>query len=124
MTSWFLRPARSWRGRSPPASIKTLDKAALPNWKNLDPSILKLVAAADPGNAHGVPYLWSVTGLGYNKAMVHAALGDAAPVDSWALLFDPANAKKLARLRDLAARHPARGVSGDARLSRARPEEP
>ena len=65
-------------------------------WKNLDPKILGLVAAADPGNAHGVPYLWSVTGLGYNKAMVQAALGDGAPVDSWALLFDPANAKKLA----------------------------
>ena len=75
---------------------KTLDKSALPNWKNLDPSILSLVAAADPGNAHGVPYLWSVTGLGYNEKMVHAALGDAAPLDSWALLFDPANAKKLA----------------------------
>src|SRR5271167_5021692 len=75
---------------------KTLDRAALPNWKNLDPRITALVAAADPGNAHGVPYLWSVTGLGYNKTMVHAALGDAAPLDSWALLFDPANAKKLA----------------------------
>jgi putrescine transport system substrate-binding protein len=75
---------------------KTLDKAALPNWKNLDPRITAMVAAADPGNAHGVPYLWSVTGLGYNKAMVRAALGDVAPSHSWALLFDPANAKKLA----------------------------
>ena len=73
-----------------------LDKAKLSGWKNLDPKILGLVAAADPGNAHGVPYLWSVTGLGYNKAMVQAALGEGAPVDSWALLFDPANAKKLA----------------------------
>jgi putrescine transport system substrate-binding protein len=73
-----------------------LDKNKLPGWKNLDPRILDLVAPADPGNAHGVPYLWSVTGLGYNKAMVHAALGDGAPVDSWALLFDPANAKRLA----------------------------
>ncbi len=76
---------------------RPLDKAALPNWKNLDPRILKLVAAADPDNTHGVPYLWSVTGLGYNQGMVHAALGDAAPVDSWALLFDPKNAKKLAQ---------------------------
>lgn len=73
-----------------------LDKSKLPGWKNLDPKILGLAAAADPGNAHGVPYLWSVTGLGYNKAMVGAALGDAAPVDSWRLLLDPANAKKLA----------------------------
>jgi putrescine transport system substrate-binding protein len=75
---------------------KALDKAALHNWKNLDPRILELVAAADPGNAHGVPYLWSVTGLGYNQTMVNAALGDAAPLDGWALLFDPVNAKKLA----------------------------
>ena len=73
-----------------------LDKSKLPGWKNLDPKILGLAAAADPGNTHGVPYLWSVTGLGYNKAMVSAALGDAAPVDSWRLLLDPANAKKLA----------------------------
>jgi putrescine transport system substrate-binding protein len=76
---------------------RTLDMAALPNHKNLDPRILALVAGADPGNRHGVPYLWGVTGLGYNVAAVGAALGATAPVDSWALLFDPANAKKLAR---------------------------
>jgi putrescine transport system substrate-binding protein len=75
---------------------RRLDKAKLPNWQNLDPAILKLVATSDPGNAHAAPYLWSVTGIGYNKAMVKKALGDAAPVDSWALIFDPANAKKLA----------------------------
>lgn len=75
---------------------RPLDKTKLSGWKNLDPAVLALVAVADPGNAHGVPYLWSVTGLGYNKAMVRAALGDKAPVESWALLFDPANAKKLA----------------------------
>jgi putrescine transport system substrate-binding protein len=73
-----------------------LDKSKLAGWKNLDPTILALVAAADPGNAHGVPYLWSVTGLGYNTAKARAALGNAAPVDSWALLFDPSNANKLA----------------------------
>jgi putrescine transport system substrate-binding protein len=76
---------------------RPLDKAKLPHWKNLDPEILKLVAAADPGNMHGVPYLWSVTGIGYNRAMVEKALGEAAPVDSWALIFDPANTQKLAQ---------------------------
>jgi putrescine transport system substrate-binding protein len=75
---------------------RMLDKARLPNWRNLDPHILELVAAADPGNAHGVPYLWSDTGIGYNEAQMRAALGDAAPVDSLALIFDPAVAKKLA----------------------------
>src|SRR5215469_4140904 len=73
-----------------------LDKSKLSGWKNLDPKILDLVAAADPGNAHGTPYLWSVTGLGYNSAKIRAALGDRPPLDSWSLLFDPANAKRLA----------------------------
>jgi putrescine transport system substrate-binding protein len=75
---------------------RLLDKNKLPNWKYLDPQILRLVAAADPGNAHAAPYLWSDTGIGYNKKMVEAALGPSAPLDSWALIFDPANAKKLA----------------------------
>jgi len=75
---------------------RVLDKEKLPNWKNLDPHILELVAGADPGNAHGTPYLWSDTGIGYNKAEVGAALGDAAPADSLALIFDPGVAEKLA----------------------------
>jgi putrescine transport system substrate-binding protein len=54
-----------------------------------------MVAAADPGNAHGVPYLWGVTGIGYNKALVEKALSGPAP-DSLALIFDPAYAEKLA----------------------------
>ncbi len=73
-----------------------LDKAKLPNLKNLDPQLLALAAVADPGNAHGVPYLWSVTGIGYNVTMLDHALGPAVPRDSLALLFDPAVAKKLA----------------------------
>jgi putrescine transport system substrate-binding protein len=77
-------------------AYRALDKARLPDWHNLDPRILELVAPADPGNAHGVPYLWSDTGIGYNEAQVHLALGEAAPVDSLALIFDPAIASKLA----------------------------
>ncbi|HEX3863162.1 MAG TPA: polyamine ABC transporter substrate-binding protein [Stellaceae bacterium] len=74
-----------------------LDKAKLPNFKNLDPRMLALAATADPGNAHGVPYLWSVTGIGFNTAMLDRVLGADAPRDSLALLFDPALAAKLAR---------------------------
>lgn len=74
-----------------------LDKVKLPNLKNLDPRLAALAAVADPGNAHGVPYLWSVTGIGYNVAMVERALGGDVPRDSLALLFDPALAAKLAR---------------------------
>ena len=47
-------------------------------------------------HAHGVPYLWSDTGIGYNEAQVHSALGGTAPVESLTLIFDPAVAAKLA----------------------------
>lgn len=76
-------------------AYRPLDKAKLLNWKNLDPQLLALAATADPGNAHGVPYLWSVTGIGYNTALLDKALGPDAPRDSLALLFDPALARKL-----------------------------
>jgi putrescine transport system substrate-binding protein len=77
-------------------ALLPLDKAKLPGLKNLDPRLLKIAAVADPGNRYGVPYLWSVTGIGYNRAMLAAALGPGMPRDSLALLFDPAYAKKLA----------------------------
>lgn len=74
-----------------------LDKAKLPNLSHLDPAILQGLQEIDPGNAHVVPYMWGTTGLGINVDKVKAALGDAAPIDSWSLLFDPANAAKLAK---------------------------
>jgi putrescine transport system substrate-binding protein len=77
-----------------------LDKGKLPNLANLDPAFEGLAAIADPGNAHGVPYLWSATGIGYNVAMLERALGGPAsgaiPQDSLALLFDSTLAAKLA----------------------------
>jgi putrescine transport system substrate-binding protein len=73
-----------------------LDKAKLPNLKNLDPQLLASAATADPGNAHGMPYLWSVTGIGFNSALLDRALGAAAPRDSLALLFDADYARRLA----------------------------
>src|SRR3954453_15630622 len=74
---------------------RKLDRGKLQNYGNLDKQILAQAAKADPGNQFGVPYLWGTTGIGYNVEKVKAALGDAAPLDSSALLFDPANAKKL-----------------------------
>src|SRR3984957_15842368 len=32
-----------------------LDRSKLPNWKNLDPRILAIQTAHDPGNVHSVP---------------------------------------------------------------------
>jgi putrescine transport system substrate-binding protein len=71
-----------------------LDRALLPNWRHLDPAILDQVAPNDPGNLYAVPYLFGTHALGYNVQQVRAVLG-AEPPDSWSLLFDPANARRL-----------------------------
>lgn len=72
----------------------TLDRAQLPNFKNLDPRLLKLLEQNDPGNAHSVPYLWGTNGIGYNVDKVKQVLG-IERIDSWAVLFEPDNLKKL-----------------------------
>ena len=73
-----------------------LDKSQLPNLAHMDPEIMEGLTDIDPGNAHLVPYMWGTTGLGINVARVQEALGADAPLDSWGLLFDPANASRLA----------------------------
>jgi putrescine transport system substrate-binding protein len=72
-----------------------LDKSKLDNYKNLDPELMQRVATLDKDNAHAIPYLWGTTGIGYNVKKVAEVLGDDAPVDSWSLILDPENLKKL-----------------------------
>jgi putrescine transport system substrate-binding protein len=73
-----------------------LDKSRLPGLDQIDPDILANLAKVDPGNTYLVPYLWGTTGLGVNPDKVRAALGEDAPLDTWALIFDPEKASKLA----------------------------
>lgn len=73
-----------------------LDKTLLPNLGNLDPAILAGMQAADPGNAHLVPYMWGTTGIGINIGRVRAILGPDVALDSWGLIFDPAISSQLA----------------------------
>lgn len=75
---------------------RKLDKSLLPNLKNVDPAILNLLERNDPGNQYAVPYVWGTHAFGYDVAKVEAALGGPAP-DSWALVFDPRYAAKLAK---------------------------
>ena len=74
----------------------TLDKSKLPNLQNMDPQLMGRVASNDPGNGHGVIYLWGSNGIGYNEKMVKALMPDA-PLDSWRLVFDPDVAAKVAK---------------------------
>lgn len=75
--------------------LQPLDRTQIPNWKNLDPALMKLAEQADPGNKFAIVYGWGTTGLGYNVDAVTKRL-PGVPLDSWDLLFNPANAAKLA----------------------------
>ncbi|MCK5532762.1 MAG: extracellular solute-binding protein, partial [Halopseudomonas aestusnigri] len=77
-------------------AFQALDKSLLPNLGNLNQDLMKVLEGSDPGNQYAVPYMWGTNGIGYNPEKVRAVLGDDAPVDSWALVFDPANMEKLA----------------------------
>jgi putrescine transport system substrate-binding protein len=72
-----------------------LDKSRLPNWKNLDPAVLGVLAEYDPGNVYAAPYMWGSTGFAYNVEMVRERIPDA-PVGSGAMIFDPRFMAKLA----------------------------
>lgn len=39
-------------------AIQKLDRSQLPNWKNLDPVLMKKLEVNDPGNQYGFPYMW------------------------------------------------------------------
>ncbi|WP_223472097.1 MULTISPECIES: polyamine ABC transporter substrate-binding protein [unclassified Pseudomonas] len=75
-------------------AFQKLDKAQLPNYANLDPALLKRLEKNDPGNQYAVPYLWGTNGIGYNVEKIKAVLG-VEKIDSWAMLFEPENIKKL-----------------------------
>ncbi len=69
-------------------ALRKLDRAKLANAGGLWPEIMARLAAFDPGNQYGVPYLWSTAGLAYD---VDAAKAKPAqdPLDSLDILFRP-----------------------------------
>jgi len=75
--------------------LRPLDRSKIPNWKNLDPELMKLVETADPGNKYGVIYQWGTNGIGYDAAKIKERMADA-PVDSWRMIFDPEVVKRFA----------------------------
>jgi putrescine transport system substrate-binding protein len=90
-------PSNHFLGRQIKAgTFQKLDKSLVPNWKNLDPKLLKLLETNDPGNQYAIPYMWGTTGIGYNIDKVKKALG-VDHIDSWAAVFEPENMKKLSK---------------------------
>ncbi len=82
-------PTGSFFARQLQAGVfQPLDRGKLPNWDNLDPKIMSQVERYDPGNRHGVVYMWGTTGIAYNDRMIAERMADA-PVQSWDMILDP-----------------------------------
>lgn len=76
-------------------AFQKLDKSKLPNIENMWDVISDRVSKYDPGNEYAINYMWGTTGIGVNVDKVKEVLGEDAPMDSLALVFDPANMEKL-----------------------------
>jgi putrescine transport system substrate-binding protein len=75
--------------------FQKLNKALLTHWKDLDAAVTAKEAQYDPGNAYSATYMWITSGPGYNVAKIKERMPDA-PVNSWAMLYDPAVVAKFA----------------------------
>src|SRR5688572_9281506 len=90
-------PSASFLARQIKAGIyQKLDRSKLDNLKNLDPEITKKLEVFDPANEHAVNYMWGTSGIAYNEEAIKAAMPDA-PVDSFAMFWDPKVISKFAK---------------------------
>ncbi|NBX40986.1 MAG: extracellular solute-binding protein [Gammaproteobacteria bacterium] len=90
-------PSGSFLYRQIKAGVhSTLDKSQLSNLGNADPAIAGRVAKAfDTDNAHSVNYMWGTSGVGYNVKKIKERMPNA-PVDSFAMFYDPKIVSKFA----------------------------
>jgi len=90
-------PSLEFMARQAQAGVfQPIDTSKIANYGNLDPEIMRIIATNDPNNTYGVPWMMYSVGPGYNTAMVTERLGAEADLDTWGMVFDPANAERLA----------------------------
>jgi putrescine transport system substrate-binding protein len=88
-------PSASFLARQIQAGIfQKLDKSKLANYGNNDPAILKNLAALDPNNEYSVNYMWGTSGIAYIEEKIKE-IDPNAPLDSFAIFYDPAIVKKF-----------------------------
>jgi putrescine transport system substrate-binding protein len=77
-------------------AIQEIEMDAIPNVAGVDQQLQDLFLKSMPrADGYVLPYLWGTTGIAYDVEAVSERLPNA-PLDSWALVFDPQNAEMLA----------------------------
>ena len=75
-------------------AYQKINKDLIPNYKNIDPELLKMLETADPGNQYAVPYFSGVNTIAIT-AKGKELLGGKLPENGWDLLFKPEYTNKL-----------------------------
>jgi putrescine transport system substrate-binding protein len=75
--------------------VQPLDKSQIPNVSHQWDAIQERLETYDPGLEHSTNYMWGTTGIGYNVDKINERMPDA-PVNSWAMIFDPAVVSRFA----------------------------
>ena len=75
-------------------AYQKINKDLIPNYKNIDPALLKLLEQVDPGNEYAVPYFSGVNTIAIN-AKGKELLGGKLPENAWDLMFKPEYTNKL-----------------------------
>ena len=88
--------ATSSRARSSRASTRSSTRPSSRTSRTWTPTITGRLAVFDPGNEHAVNYMWGTSGVAYNEEAIKAAMPDA-PVDSFAMFWDPKVVSKFAK---------------------------
>jgi putrescine transport system substrate-binding protein len=90
-------PSANFLARQIKANIyQKLDKSKLPGLKHLDPTITQKLQTFDPGNEYAANYMWGTSGVAFNEEAIKAAMPNA-PVDSFAMFWDPKVISKFAK---------------------------
>jgi putrescine transport system substrate-binding protein len=79
---------------------KKLDPSQVPNARNADPQILKILEQVDPGNLYAIPWMWGTVGIIYNADKTRDIIG-SLPIESLDVVFK----------KDLAAKFEKCGIS-------------
>ncbi|MCB1700901.1 MAG: extracellular solute-binding protein [Pseudomonadales bacterium] len=74
---------------------QSVNYSRLRNWHHIDGDLVARIRRAYGENIAGVPYMWGTTGFAYNRKMIRERMPDA-PVNSGAMLFDPAVVSRFA----------------------------
>jgi putrescine transport system substrate-binding protein len=76
--------------------FRELNRAQLPNWRNLDPEVMAQLASDDVGNRYAVAYDWTTTAIALNVSKLEQVAPDVQ-LDRWQQIFDPATLAKLSK---------------------------